>query len=277
MKDPPSLGQFYLVKGNCREPISDERGKTLSNQMLLEKGTVIEVACFDDGSYNDTVMRIKSGRHAGKCFTTQGVRLSNPVDASKVPDLVKAIEDARKAKPKKPKSKGAIAGSLPPADAPVWVYKGDAQFRVQKVVIKDGRWALLNEPVTLYLLERVKIVTKLKDQTILQVVVPHGFEFFRVASDRLTSLFSRESAQVEFSEVAKTLLAKIWAVSEYLDSLDPNDVEQQLNKAEQFAVSKVVDQMRVRINDHVEVLDDDDEVGVGWRTELPSPIRQYAA
>ena len=335
MKDPLALGQFFRLGRSCREVISDELGKNFNTQVLLEEGTVIEVAGFNDGAYHDTVMRIKSGKHAGKCFNTLGV-WSNPVDPAQVPDLIKAIEDARKTKPKKPKrkkskSEGIIAGSLPPADAPVWVFKGDTQFRVQKVVIKDGRWALLNEPVTLYLLERVKIVTEVKDQTILQVVVPHGFDFFRVASNKRTSLFSRESdlqqeqptqpptekandqgdqidqtttptpveqqpplsedfkeglAQVEFSEVAKTLLAKIWAVSEYLDSLDPNDVEQQLNKAEQFAVSKVVDQMRVRINDHVEVLDDDDEVedeedeelvgGLNYRARLDSTLPNRA-
>lgn len=195
MNDPPAMGQFYRVGWNCRQVISGERGKTLSTRMNLVKGTLIEVTGFNDDAYHDTVMRIKSGKHAGKCFNTPGVRWSDPVDPAEVPNLVKAIEDARKTKKpksKKPKSEGVIAGSLPPADAPVWVFKGDAQFTVQKVVIKAGRWALLNEPVTLYLLERVKIVTEVKDQTILQVVVPHGFDFFRVASNKLTSLFTRE-------------------------------------------------------------------------------------
>ena len=82
------------------------------------------------------------------------------------------------------------------------------------------------------------------------------------------------------------MLAKIWAVSEYLDSLDRNDAEQQLNKAEQFAVSKAVDQMRVRINDHVEVPDDDDEVedeedeelvgGLNYRARLGSTLPNRA-
>jgi hypothetical protein len=57
-------------------------------------------------------VRIKSGKHAGKYFTTQGTHLSDPVDASKVPDLVKSIEDALKTKPKKHKSKGVVAVSL---------------------------------------------------------------------------------------------------------------------------------------------------------------------
>ena len=51
--------------------------------MNVDVGTVIEVAGFNDGKYNDTVVRIKSGMHAGKCFTTQGLHLSDPVDESK--------------------------------------------------------------------------------------------------------------------------------------------------------------------------------------------------
>jgi len=193
MSDPPVLGQFYEVAANCRMQVSDERGGGTSTQMIVEEGTIIEVAAFNDGNYNDTVVRIKSGLHAGQYFTVKGASLSYPVDPAKVPDLIKAIEDARKTKPKKRTSKGAIAVSLPPADAPVWVFNGDPQFTVQKVGIKDGRCKLLNEAVNLFLQERVKIVTKVKDQTVLQVVVPHGFDFFRVASNKLTSLFTREN------------------------------------------------------------------------------------
>jgi hypothetical protein len=116
MQDPPALGQFYSVKRNCREYISDERGKSLGTQMILDKETVIEVTGFNDGAYQDTVMKIKSGMHTGKCFTTQGVLLSDPVDASKITDLIRATEDARKAKPKKRKkleSKGMSAACRP--------------------------------------------------------------------------------------------------------------------------------------------------------------------
>ena len=82
------------------------------------------------------------------------------------------------------------------------------------------------------------------------------------------------------------MLAKIWAVSEYLDSLDPNDAMQLLNTAERFAVSKAVDEMRVRINDPVEVLDDDDGVeneedeelvgGLNYRARLGSALPNRA-
>ena len=122
MQDPPALGQFYRVGSNSRQYISDDRGNTLGTQINVDKGTVIEVAGFNDSKYNDTVVRIKSGMHTGKCFTTQGVRLSDPVDDSKVADLVKEIEDARKAKPKKgkskkSKSKGVSASHMSRADA----------------------------------------------------------------------------------------------------------------------------------------------------------------
>ena len=98
MNDPPAMGQFYRVGWNCRQVISGERGKTLSTRMNLVKGTLIEVTGFNDDAYHDTVMRIKSGKHAGKCFNTPGVRWSDPVDPAEVPNLVKAIEDARKTK-----------------------------------------------------------------------------------------------------------------------------------------------------------------------------------
>jgi hypothetical protein len=52
---------------------------------------------------------------------------------------------------------------------------------------------LSNDYVTIFLREQVKVVTEIKDQTILQVVAPHGFDYFRVASNKLTSLFSKES------------------------------------------------------------------------------------
>ncbi len=279
MRDPVALGQFFQLRRSYREFISDELGKDSSTQALLEEGTVIEVAGFnDDSTYNAIMMRIKSGKHAGKCFYTSS-GWSNPVDPAQVPDLVKAIEDARKTKPKKPKSKGAIAGSLPPADAPVWVYKSDVQFTFQKVVIKDGRWALLNEPVTLYLLERVKIVTKLKDQTILQVVVPHGFEFFRVASDRLTSLFSRESdlqqqqphpaeegektiqgatptpvgQQPPLSEVFKEGLAQLVSFMAFLERFKPTLHEYTLLKEKLDDVNAYFYEMRERLEEQVSV------------------------
>jgi len=261
MRDPLALGQFFQLGASFREVISDELGKNFNTQALLEEGTVIEVAGFNDDAYLDTVMRIKSGKHAGKCFNTLGV-WSNPVDPAQVPDLIKAIEDARKTKPKKPrrkkpKSEGIIAGSLPPADAPVWVYKGDAQFRVQKVVIKDGRWALLNEPVTLYLLERVKIVTEVKDQTILQVVVPHGFDFFRVASNKRTSLFSRESdlqqEQPPLSEDFKEGLAQLVSFMAFLERFKPTLHEYTLLKEKLDDVNAYFYEMRERLEEQVSV------------------------
>jgi len=152
MSDPPALGQFYRETSNCREVISDERGKTLSTRMNLEKGTVIEVVGFNDGAHLDTVMRIKSGKHAGKCFTTKGNYLSVPVDPAEVPKLVKAIDDAgktKKTKTKKPKSEGVIACSPPPADAPFLVFRGDDGDQPEEGEnVQDATWTAVESPLS---------------------------------------------------------------------------------------------------------------------------------
>jgi hypothetical protein len=256
LKEPPALGEFYRVKRNCREVISDERGKSLSTQIQVDEGTIIEVAAFNDGNHNDTVMRIKAGKHAGKCFTTQGVSLSNPVDPAQVPTLVMANEDARKTKPKKSKSKkpeGVVVGTLPSADAPVWVFQSDDRS-VQKVAIKHGRWALLSDLVNLYLKERVRIVTEVNDQTIFQVVMPHGFDFFRVATATVSSLFTKECdltqgqppdpAEPPLSEDCKEGIAQVASFLAFLERFKPTLHEYNVLSEKLDEVCSYYDQMR---------------------------------
>jgi hypothetical protein len=198
---------------------------------------------------------------------------------------------------------------LEPKPDQLFVFTGDPSFTVQKVE-RSGQdypsYKFLTDPVPLKKYDKVRIDNNNTrgGQTVCELLAGRSskIKFFRIATDQFSKHFTPEEkvtpvpppnkdtdatdtatdTQVEFSEVAKTLLAKICAVSEYLDSLDPNDAEQQLNKAERFAVSKAVDEMRVRINDHVEVLDDDDEVedeedeelvgGLNYRARLDSTL-----
>jgi hypothetical protein len=60
MRDPPALGQFFRLKSSRREVVSEKLGKTDSTQAILEEGTIIEVAGFNDGQSSSMVMRITS-------------------------------------------------------------------------------------------------------------------------------------------------------------------------------------------------------------------------
>ncbi len=197
---------------------------------------------------------------------------------------------------------------LEPKPDQLFVFTSDPSFTVQKVE-RSGQdypsYKFLTDPVPLKKHDKVRIDNNTRGgQTVCELLGGRSSKnkFFRIATDQFSKHFTPEEkvtpvpppnkdtdatdTQVEFREVAKTLLAKIWAVSEYLDSLDPNDVEQQLNKAERFAVSMAVDEMRVRINDHVEVPDDDDEVedeedeelvgGLNYRARLGSTLPNRA-
>ena len=213
--------------------------------------------------------------------------------------------------PQKVESIGMLEWLEPKPDQ-LFVFTGDPSFTVQKVE-RSGQdypsYKFLTDPVPLKKYDKVRIDNNTRgEQTVCELLAGRSSKnkFFRIATDQFSKHFTQDEkvtplpppnkdtdatdtatdTQVEFSEVAKTLLAKIWAVSEYLDSLDRNDAEQQLNKAEQFAVSKAVDQMRVRINDHVEVPDDDDEVedeedeelvgGLNYRARLGSTLPNRA-
>jgi hypothetical protein len=132
------------------------------------------------------------------------------IPLEEVPPLQQAIEDARpkKTKPKgtstgKGKGKGGHAVVEPPADAPVWVHKDNAT-RVQLVKPFNGVFKFENNKVDLFLHERVKVCCEHNDQTICQVMMPHGFRLFRVSITSFREHFTLEKhPQPEAAQEAK--------------------------------------------------------------------------
>jgi hypothetical protein len=119
IKEPPRLGSCWMQSSSSRVQLCDERGNSISKQMDLRMGVISEVVDFNDDRTQNCLMRIRTGIHAGKHFRARGIHLSNPVPLEKVPDLQKAIEDARPKKVKaKGKGKGGVPVTKPPEDAP---------------------------------------------------------------------------------------------------------------------------------------------------------------
>jgi hypothetical protein len=209
-QDPPALGSCWQCRQNHLLEFCDEQGVLTSKQGHVKEGTMLEVINFRDwNKYQDTLVRIRTGIHTGKHLRMRGAELSHlpSIPLEKVPPLQQAIEDAR---PKKTKPKGKSTGNgghpvvEPPADAPIWVLKDNAT-KVQLVKPFNGVFKFENNKADLFLHERVKVCCEHNDQTVCQVVMPHGFRLFRVSIASFREHFTLEKhPQPEAAQEART-------------------------------------------------------------------------
>jgi hypothetical protein len=258
-KEPPRLGSCWVQSSGSREQLCDERGNPQSKQMDLKQDVIVEVVGFNDDRTQNCLMRIRTGIHAAKHFKIQGIALRNPVPLEKVPDLQKAIEDARPKKGKaKGKGKGGVPVTKPPEDAPVWALKDGAANSVLKVIPYNGKWRFENKKEELSIHERVKQVTEMKGQTICELVMPHGgFTWFRVETPLFTQRFTLEKPvkpeqpshqeQPPLSEDFKEGFAQLVSFMEFLERFKPTLHEYTLMGKKLDEACSYFDEMREQV------------------------------